>query len=519
MRETLLQVRNVAKAFGGIAALKDVSFELEAGQCLALVGENGAGKSTLMKILSGVWPDGSYEGAIRFNGEVLKVRSPLQARRKGISIIHQELCLFPKLSVAENLFLTEDAPYDGTPSGRLIRRVPWRQLYAKADQLLQSMGFAIDARRLVGSLSVAECQMVEIARAAHHGARLLILDEPTSALSDREVGQLFKVLEDMKAAGVTLIYISHKLDEVFRLADKIVVLRDGSTVSQDETAQTNPDEVVRRMVGRPILEKKYFEPSVFENEPVLKVSGLSHRDEWHEPVLDGIDFEVRPGEIVGVAGLMGSGRSELLRSIVGALPGRRAGQVEFAGQLVDWKSIREALDAGVAFVPEDRKREGLFLDLGVGFNFTVSILDTLCTPFRRIDAGRERSRVDELAREFRVKYAAAGQSIRLLSGGNQQKVLLGKMVARGPRLLMLDEPTRGIDIGAKGEIYELIGRLAREGMGLLVVSSELPEVLALSHRVLVLCEGRLVANLPNDGLTQETILAYAAGGMAGERER
>lgn len=513
MQESLLQVRNVAKSFGGITALRDVSFELEAGQCLALVGENGAGKSTLMKILSGVWPDGSYEGAIRFNGEVLKVQSPLEARRKGISIIHQELCLFPKLSVAENLFLTEDAPYDGTPSGKLIRRVPWPRLYAKAEQLLQSLGFPIDARRVVGSLSVAECQMVEIARAAHHGARLLILDEPTSALSEREVGQLFKVLDEMKASGVTLIYISHKLDEVFRLADKIVVLRDGATVSQDPAAQTNADEVVRRMVGRPILEKKYFEPAAFESEPVLKVTGLSHRDDWNETVLDGIDFEVHPGEIVGVAGLMGSGRSELLRSIVGALPGRRRGKIEFRGQRADWKSIRQALDAGVGYVPEDRKREGLFLDLGVGFNFTVSILDSLCTPLRRIDTRKEQSRIADLAREFRVKYAGAEQSIRLLSGGNQQKVLLGKMVARGPRLLMLDEPTRGIDIGAKGEIYELIGRLALEGMGLLVVSSELPEVLALSHRVLVLSEGRLVANLPNQGLTQETILAYAAGGV------
>lgn len=515
MKPSLLSVTHVAKSFGGIAALKDVTFELSAGETLALVGENGAGKSTLMKILSGVWPQGSYEGQVAFDGKPLQVNSPLEARRAGISIIHQELCLFPKLSVAENLFLTEDAPYDGTPSSKMLRRVPWRQMFEKASELLADLGFDIDARARVGDLSVAQRQMVEIAKAVHHQARLLILDEPTSALSDREVRQLFAVLDRLKGAGVTLIYISHKLDEIFSLATRIVVLRDGTAVADKPVAETTPEEVVRWMVGRPILDKQYFSGATPTADKLLEVSNLTHRDPWGETKLLGISFDLRPGEVLGIAGLMGSGRSELLRSLVGALPGSREGSVRYHGKPVHWNSIIEAMNDGVSFVPEDRKKEGLFLDLGVGFNFTVSILDSLVNRVKWIDFDREKQRIEELRRHLRVKFADATQPIKSLSGGNQQKVLLGKMVARSPKLLMLDEPTRGIDVGAKGEIYEVIGELAKSGVGVIVVSSELPEILALCHRVLVLREGRCVADLANRGLTQETILTHAARAGAG----
>ncbi|MBY0369071.1 sugar ABC transporter ATP-binding protein [bacterium] len=507
----LLQVNHIAKSFGGIAALKDVTFEIQSGECVALVGENGAGKSTLMKILSGVWPAGSYEGEVHFEGRLLSVRSPLEARLAGISIIHQELCLFPDLSVAENLLLTEEYPYSGKPSTNLARWVHWGDLNKKASLLLESLGFSIDPGATVGSLSVAQRQMIEIARAVHHQARLLILDEPTSALSSREVEQLFKILFDMKKRGVTLVYISHKLEEIFALADRIVVLRDGTAVKQLQVSQTNAAEVVREMVGRPILEKTYFGDWVSEGPPLLEIEGLGHTDRRGGEVLGGIDLQVWPGEIVGVAGLMGSGRSELLRSLVGVLPGQRAGDVQLDGKPVQWNSLREAMDAGIAFVPEDRKKDGLFLDLGVGFNFTVSILDSMTTLLKRIDASKEADLISKLKERLHVKFADSSQPVKSLSGGNQQKVLLGKMVARSPRVLLLDEPTRGIDIGAKAEIYELIAELARNGVALLVVSSELPELLALCHRIVVLREGRLVADLPNQDLNQEKLMVFAAG--------
>ncbi len=507
--QPLLRVSAVKKQFGGISALSDVSFDIERGCCIALVGENGAGKSTLMKILSGVWPQGTFTGELRFAGEPLHLKSPLDARKAGISIIHQELCLFPHLTVAENLLLTEAPPFDGSPSASLFQAVGWPLLYAKASQLLEELGFEISAHSLVKDLSVAERQMVEIARAVHHQARLLILDEPTSALSTREVHRLFEVLDRMKASQVTLIYISHKLDEVFRLADRIVVLRDGRTVADLNPKETTPEEVVRYMVGRPILDKRYFEASVPAAEPLLEIEGLGHVLSDGHPRLEGIGFSVAPGEIVGVAGLMGSGRSELLRSLVGVLPGKRTGLVRFDGKVVDWKNVSESLDAGVSFVPEDRKKDGLCLDLGVGFNLSLSILRMLSDRLGLVDANRERNRAEELRRYLTVRCGTLAQSVKSLSGGNQQKVLLGKMVARGPRLLLLDEPTRGIDIGAKGEIYEIIAKLAAEGMAIMVVSSELPEILALSHRVVVLREGRQVGVLENQGLTQETILSLA----------
>ena len=514
----LLQFQHVAKSFGPVVALKDVNFEIQPGECLALVGENGAGKSTLMKILSGVWPAGSYDGEIFFEGKPLGARSPLEARLAGISIIHQELCLFPDLSVAENLLITEDFPYDGNPSSRMARWVRWGDLHKKAQAILEDLGFAIDPRAAVSSLSVAQRQMVEIARAVHHQARLLILDEPTSALSTREVEQLFEILGRMKARGVTLVYISHKLDEVFRLADRIVVLRDGMTVTQLQTGKTDAAQVVREMVGRPILEKKYFSQVVPAREPLLEIEDLRHEDRAGKPLLEAIHLQLHAGEILGVAGLMGSGRSELLRSLMGVLPGKQTGAVRLENRPVKWAGLRDAMASGVAFVPEDRKKDGLFLDLGVGFNFTVSILDSLTTFIRRIDESLESRQIEQLKSRLRVKCADSSQPIKSLSGGNQQKVLLGKMVARSPKVLFLDEPTRGIDIGAKAEIYELIAELARGGVGLVVVSSELPELLALCHRIVVMREGRLVADLPNENLTQEILMAHAAGAAGPRKE-
>ncbi|MFM8314088.1 MAG: sugar ABC transporter ATP-binding protein [Deltaproteobacteria bacterium] len=509
MNSPLLSVSKVNKSFDGIFALRDVNFEIFEGECIALVGENGAGKSTLMKILSGVWPVGKYGGEVFFKGQKLTLKSPVEGRKSGISIIHQELCLFPKLSVAENLFLTESFPYDGAPSNRLFERVRWNTLFAQAQSLLDELGFDVDAKAIVEDLSVAKKQLVEIARAFHHKSKLLILDEPTSALSQVEVRHLFQVIHRMRGQ-ITFIYISHKLDEVFELADRIIVLRDGQAVRSLKKTETHPSEIIREMVGRPIQLSQKLERT-FEGEPVLEVKGLVHQKENGKKVLHDISFAVRAGEIYGVSGLMGSGRSELLRSILGIESGTRSGVISFLGRWVDWKSLRQAMENGVAFVPEDRKKEGLFLDHGIDFNLTLATLDQSLSQAGTLNLSQESERVTELIRELGVKCSNPKSPVKVLSGGNQQKVLLGKVVALAPKVLMLDEPTRGVDVGAKEEIYAIIRKLAQQGMAVILVSSELPELLTLSDRILVLREGKAMGELVNHHLTQEQIMLLAAG--------
>lgn len=510
MAQSLLSFSNVSKAFGGVRALKDVSFEVMPSECLALVGENGAGKSTLMKILSGVWPHGSYDGEVRFEDSVLKLKDPLQGRAAGISIIHQELCLFPQLTVAENLFLTEAFPYEGAPSQSLGQRVRWPELFAKARELMSELGFEVDVQATIESLSVAKRQLVEIARAFHHEAKCLILDEPTSALSQSEVGHLFEVIRRMKDR-MSFIYISHKLDEVFALADRIVVLRDGSAVATLDPKNVDEKEIIRHMVGRP-WNAAVRTARELSQETRLSVRNLSHVSEQNSPVLRNISFDLRPGEVLGVAGLMGAGRSELLRSLLGVLPGKREGNISLDGREADWSGINDAFESGVAFVPEDRKKDGLFLELGIDFNISISLLDRLRRKGGRIDLAREQDEVGHWISDMGVRCRDPHQSVRTLSGGNQQKVLLAKMVARNPNILFLDEPTRGIDVGAKEEIYAIIRELAQKGLSLLVVSSELPELLSLCDRVMVLRQGRLAGTLTNDeSLTQESVMALAAG--------
>jgi len=510
MTEPLLAFSHVSKAFSGTYALRDVCFDVHRGDCLALVGENGAGKSTLMKILSGVWPAGSFEGNVFLNGKPLLNRSPLDGRRAGISIIHQELCLFSELSVAENLFLTEEAPYDGKPSQALFSRVDWPMLYKRAEELFKGLNFSIDPRAKLSDLSVAQRQLVEIAKAFHHKAQVVILDEPTSALSRHEVEHLFHVIEGLRSKA-TFIYITHKLDEVFRLANRILVLRDGKSVAELDPKSTNEGEVIKHMVGRPVLlaQKEGREPI---GEPILEVKELSHLSPGGKQVLNGIHFSIEKGEVLGIAGLMGSGRSELLRSLLGLLPGERTGKVLFQDKPVEWDGMESAMQDGVGFVPEDRKKDGLFLDHGVDFNLTLTVLRDLVNGWGKLDLLEEKGRVDKYAQSMNVKCRRFEDPIRVLSGGNQQKVLLAKVMAREPKVLLLDEPTRGIDVGAKEEIYAIIRELASRGLSILVVSSELPEILSLCDRVLVLREGKLVGTLLNDrGLTQERVMAFAAG--------
>lgn len=509
MNSPLLSISKVSKSFDGIFALRDVSFEIFEGECIALVGENGAGKSTLMKILSGVWPLGSYGGEVFFNQKKLSLKTPIEGRKSGISIIHQELCLFSKLSVAENLFLTESYPYDGTPSNRLFQRVHWETIYEKAQTLMNDLGFDVAVRSLVEDLSVAQRQLVEIARAFHHKARLLILDEPTSALSQVEVETLFKVIKRMRHK-MTFIYISHKLDEVFELADRIIVLRDGQAVKNLNKGETNFSEVIREMVGRPLTVTERLARTV-QGETILSIQNLSHQETKGRKVLENISFHVKAGEVFGISGLMGSGRSELLRSILGIHPGVRTGEIIFEGRTTNWRSLSEAMKDRVTFVPEDRKKDGLFLEHAIDFNLTIATLDSDIHPTGILKLSVEKERVQKLILKMGIKCSDPKNPVKVLSGGNQQKVLLGKVVALSPKVLMLDEPTRGVDVGAKEEIYEIIRELSSLGMAVVLVSSELPELLSLSDRILVLREGKAMGELVNYQLTQEKIMSLAAG--------
>lgn len=495
----ILSFSHVSKAFDGIFALKDVTFDISEGECLALVGENGAGKSTLMKILSGVWPVGSYGGEVRYDSKPLALKSPLEGRGSGISIIHQELCLFPKLSVAENLFLTEAAPYKGAPSTQVFSKVNWSAMFEKAEALFRDLEFKVDPKGIVEELSVAERQLVEIARAFHHESRILILDEPTSALSKQEVENLYRVIRRMRGK-MTFIYISHKFDEVFEIADRIVVLRDGSAVASLVKTETDTKEVIRHMVGRPL--KEVERRSLKQSEtPIFSVKGLAGET----------NFAVSPGEIFGIAGLMGSGRSELLRSILGLLPRPAGAKIVLDGVERNWSGIAAALEDGIAFLPEDRKKDGLFLSLGIDFNLAISTLDQVENKWGVLSLSQEVSHCNSLVRKMGVKCSSLKNPVKNLSGGNQQKVLLAKVVATKPKVLFLDEPTRGIDVGAKEEIYALIRKLAGDGLAIVMVSSELPEILSLCDRVLVLREGKPMGELLNERLTQETVMSLAAG--------
>ncbi len=509
MSQPILSFKDVSKSFYGTAVLKHVTFDVWKGECVALVGENGAGKSTLMKILCGVWPSGSFEGEVTFEGRPIKFENTLEARKAGISVIHQELCLFPELTVAENLFLTEAFPYDGTPSLKAFSRVRWDDMFEKAQSLLGGLGFKVDPRARIGNLSVAKRQLVEIARAVHHDARLLILDEPTSALSAKEVAQLFQVVEQMRKREVTFLFISHRFEEIFAICDRIVVLRDGQSVASMLPAQTDEKEVVKQMVGRPITyrTRKQRKPG----KELLRVEKLGHVLPNGKKILENVDIAVREGEVVGVGGLMGAGRSELMRSILGVLPGTRMGQVYREGVAIQVNGIDQALQHKLAFVPEDRKKDGLFLGHPIGFNMTVPILKRFSSWTGWMNSDEEDKKVAELINRMRVKCRSAADPVRNLSGGNQQKVLLSKWVAAGPKVLFLDEPTRGIDVAAKEEIYEVIEKLADEGLGILLVTSELPELLNLSDRIVVLREGRLVGEMQNQGLTQESVMSLATG--------
>ncbi|SFT58503.1 sugar ABC transporter ATP-binding protein [Mesorhizobium sp. YR577] len=492
----LLRLENVTKRFGATLALNDVRFDLRAGEVHALMGENGAGKSTLMKILAGnVQRD---DGTILLDGKEIDIRSPRDARAHGIAIIHQELNTVPAMTVAENLSLGQE------PRNRL-GMLDRKRVLAEAREKLARIGAAIDPGRPLGSLSVGMQQMVEIARAVSEDARVLVLDEPTAALSRAEAQQLYRLIEQMRAAGVGLIYISHRMEEVWQLADRVTVFRDGTYVGTGEMAELSPADVVRMMVGRPVADLYHHEKRT-PGEVVLDVSGLSGEQ------VGPVDFQVHAGEVVCMAGLIGSGRTEVGRLLFGA-DRRTGGTVRIGSRPSQPVDPFAAIADGIGMVPENRKEQGLFLGHSVEDNIAISSLDRFVTAgvVRRSEA---RNAVKKQMQRLHLRLSALDLPVKALSGGNQQKAALARWLMRDSKVLILDEPTRGVDIGAKHEIYEVINALARAGKAILVISSDLPEAIGISDRLLVMREGRIVHEMRSETATEEDVMFHATGTAA-----
>jgi ribose transport system ATP-binding protein len=501
----VLAARRISKFFAGTAALQDVDFDLKSGEIHALMGENGAGKSTLMKILAGVHTE--FEGEIRLAGSPVRFGGVQDAQRAGVAIIHQELNLVAELTPADNIFLGRE-PLVG---GAIIDR---RRMVKAAEGLLRQLKVDIDPEVRVAELRVGEQQLVEIAKALSLDARILIMDEPTSALSSSECETLFNVVRQLAAAGVAIIYTSHRIDEVIALADRVTVLRDGRRVLTAPIAELSPGAIISAMVGRD-LALSHREAIVAGGQPILSVSDLTldtvSKRGWRR-VLHGVNFTLRLGEILGIGGLLGSGRTEILESIFGAQRGWRGGKIKIDAVAVVIDSPVEACRLGVALVTEDRKARGLHLASTIRDNVALPSVGAM-SRFSLRDFARENALATGIVERLSVRCAGVEQTAGTLSGGNQQKVVMGKWLATEPRVLLLDEPTRGIDVGAKQEIYQLIFRLAADGLGIVVVSSEMPELLLLSDRVLVMCEGRQTGVLSRGEATQEAVMRLATPGM------
>ncbi|MBY0588388.1 sugar ABC transporter ATP-binding protein [bacterium] len=495
-----LEVRQVTKRFGGVVALSNVSLEARSGEVHAICGENGAGKSTLMKILSGALT--ADEGEVLLNGKSARFSGPRDAEKAGISIIYQELNLVPDLSAAANIFLGRELVRGGI-------FLDDRSMERQADILFQQLGAPFSSRTKVRDLRIGDQQMVEIAKALSLDADVLIMDEPTSALAEGEVQRLYRVVDSLKAQGVTVLYISHKMDEIFRLADRITVFRDGKNVATRIKSETSPSEIIPLMVGRDLI------PSDRSKRPPsgkikLRVENLSlpHATQAGRMQLDGVTFELRAGEILGIAGLLGAGRTELLESLFGATSRHATGQILIDGQSARSSSPAQAMQLGLAMVTEDRKGLGLFDQMTVKDNISMCSLQSVARgPW--ISSARENSTCQQQVQRWGVKTSSIHAPILSLSGGNQQKCILARWLLTCPSILLLDEPTRGIDVGAKAEIYRILEELRAQGMAMVMTSSELPELLSVSDRILVLCEGRLTGEFSHAEATEEKIMHAA----------
>jgi ribose transport system ATP-binding protein len=490
--DPILQLQGVGKRFPGVIALNGVTFDIMRGTGHVLLGENGAGKSTLINLLAGIFrPD---EGSIRFDGAPYTPQSPLEAFKAGIRVVHQELNLLSNLTVAENLL------FEQLPSRRGL--VNFRAMNRRASELLAEVGLDIAPTTEVSRLGVAQMQLVEIAKALAHESKLLVLDEPTATLTAREVDRLFEILHRLKGRGVTTLYISHRLEEIYEVGDNVTVLRDGQHVTTRPIAGLGIPDIVRLMVGRTIEDHGVFRPHVPVRDESLGVRGLKLTADGPE-----ISFSVGKGEIVGIAGLVGSGRTEAVRALFGA-DAKASGEIRIDGEKVEITSPKDAVAHGLCLATEDRKGQGLLLDMTCAENITITDLKRI-TGRGLLKRGEENAAAERLVRDLRVKTPTIHQPVRTFSGGNQQKVVIAKWLFRGPKALIFDEPTRGIDVGAKAEIYELLWDLAADGKGILVVSSDLPELLGICHRILVFSKGRIAGEVPRAEFDQNRILSLA----------
>ncbi len=495
--EFLLQMSHVSKTYPGVKALDDVQIAIKPGEVHALIGENGAGKSTLMKILVGV--ESADEGAeISFAGEKVHFSKPIDATLKGISIIYQDLSLFPNLSVSENICIGRES------AGKGYSRVQWKRMKVLAEKTLAELGLTVDVTLPLGKLSIAKQQLVAIARSLVFDSKLIVMDEPTSSLSSGEVEQLYKIIEDLRKKGISIIYISHKLKELFAVADRFTVLRDGKFVGSYDKEDMNEDKLISLMVGRQIEFINREENK--GGEEVLRVEGLSKRGNFKD-----ISFSLRAGEIIGITGLVGAGRTELAQALFG-LNKPDSGQVYISGKKVDIKSSSDAVKHKMAYIPESRQTQGLFLRQSIMDNISVTVFGQMLNKFGLIERAKEKQLAAEYIQILDIRPPLAEMNAGQLSGGNQQKIVIAKWLSTDPKILIIDEPTNGIDIGAKAEIHKLLRRLTDKGIGIIVITSELPEVLAVSDRIIVMKQGRISGEIAAAEATQEKIMNFAVLG-------
>jgi ribose transport system ATP-binding protein len=496
----VLQAKSISKTFGGIKALDNVSLDIYKGQVNAIVGENGAGKSTLMKVLTGIYQD--YDGQIILDENYVTFTNPKEAQDNDIAIIHQELNLIPYLSVAENVFL-------GREFVNRLGLIDYKKMCSETNKLLKRLDLHVNPRMKVSSLRIGQQQIVEIAHALSLNARIVIMDEPTSAISEHEIKVLFELIRSLKAQGVAIVYITHKLDELFQIADSVTVLRDGMLVGASPIEDVTHDDIVRMMVGRDM--KDFFvKANVTKSVEVLSVKNmcLAHPRREGDYVVDHVSFTVKAGEVLGLFGLMGAGRTELLETIFGLHPKNSSGEIYINGSRININSPTDAINLGIGFITEDRKLEGLVLQMSVAKSISLASLEQT-ERFGFLSSTLEQRLAQDYVDRLRIKTPSLQHVVENLSGGNQQKVIIAKWLATNPRILLLDEPTRGIDVNAKNEIYKLISELAKEGLSIVMVSSELPEIMAIVDRIIVLSEGKQTAEFPRSQAKEESIMNAA----------
>lgn len=495
MGELLFSMEGIEKSFPGVHALNQARFDLRAGEIHALVGENGAGKSTLMKVFAGIYRKDA--GRIIYKGREVDIPNPAAAQSLGISMIHQELNLMPHLTVAQNIFIGRE------PRRRIKFILDDRLINEQASQLIEMMHLKLDPRTRVADLTVAKQQMVEIAKALSFNSEVLIMDEPTAALTDAEIEELFRIIRQLRDKGVGIVYITHRLEELKRISERITVMRDGHTIATVPTQEATIDQIISMMVGRTIYEAAPDLPEKPNQDVVLEVKNLSRGR-----TIKDVSFKLKKGEILGFAGLMGAGRTEVARAIFGADPIDR-GEIYLDGRKVHIRSPRDAVRHGIGYLSEDRKRYGLTLGMDVESNIVLAAFDRFLGLLGWINSARSQATAQHFVEMLSIKTPSLQQKVKFLSGGNQQKVVVGKWLTANTRILIFDEPTRGIDVGAKSEIYRLLNDLARQGKSIIMISSELPEILRMSHRVIVMCEGRVTGELDIREATQESIMKYA----------